>query len=105
LSGQHPKTRRLTSQAKKIRRACYNSSMDYSAHITRDRGTCGGEPVIRGTRVPLRTVLASLAEGARLDEILKDYPTLPEADLRAVIAFAAASAEEDLPTAAIPTLS
>jgi uncharacterized protein (DUF433 family) len=24
---------------------------------------CGGQPVFRGTRVPLRTVLASLAEG------------------------------------------
>ena len=65
----------------------------------------GGEPVIRGTRVTLRTILASLAEGDSQDDLLKDFPTLTEADVRAVIAFAAASAEEDLPLAEIPRAS
>jgi len=59
---------------------------------------CGGETVIRGTRVTLRTVLASLAEGATLDDIAKDFPTVAADDVQAVIAFAAASAEEDFPT-------
>ena len=58
--------------------------------------------MIRGTRVTLRTVLASLAEGDSQDALLKDFPTLTEADVRAVIAFAAASAEEDLPPPEIP---
>jgi uncharacterized protein (DUF433 family) len=71
--------------------------MNYQDRITRDPQICGGEPVIRGTRVTLRTVLASLAEGDLVDDILKDFPTLTTADIRAVIAFAAASAEEDLP--------
>lgn len=76
--------------------------MDYGKHFARDPGTCGGEPVIRGTRVTLRTVLASLAEGASSAEILADFPTLTEDDVRAVIAFAAASAEEDLPVRSAP---
>jgi len=67
--------------------------MDYARYIVRDEKVCGGEPVIRGTRVPLRTVLASLAEGATVEEILKDFPTLTEESVRAVIAFAAASRE------------
>jgi len=71
--------------------------MDYRKHIVRDANICGGEPVIRGTRVTLRTILASLAEGATMEEILADFPTLAEDDVRAVIAFAATSAEEDLP--------
>ena len=79
--------------------------MDYLDRITRDPEICGGEPVIRGTRVPLRTVLASLAEGDSQDALLKDFPTLTEADVRAVIAFAAASAEEDLPLPEIPRAS
>ncbi|MGB5535769.1 MAG: DUF433 domain-containing protein, partial [Thiogranum sp.] len=53
----------------------------------------------------LRTVLASLAEGDSQDALLKDFPTLTEADVRAVIAFAAASAEEDLPLPEIPRAS
>jgi len=59
--------------------------------------------VIKGTRVTLRTILASLAEGATVAEILKDFPTLTEDDVRAVIAFAAASAQEDLPTRPVPS--
>ena len=76
--------------------------MDYHKHIRRDAGICGGEPVIKGTRVTVRTVLASLAEGARVADILKDFPTLKEEDVRAVIAFAATSAEEDLPIPSVP---
>ena len=76
--------------------------MDYDDHIVRDPLVCAGQPVIKGTRVTLRTVLASLAEGATIDEILKDFPTLTETDVRAVIAFAAASTQEDLPLPSAP---
>ena len=78
--------------------------MTYQDRIVRDRAICGGEPVLRGTRVTLRTVLASLAEGATFDEILADFPTLSLDDVRAAIAFAAASAAEDLPTSEVPRL-
>ena len=70
--------------------------------IVRDPQVCGGEPVFKGTRVTLRTVLASLASGDRPDEILTDFPALKAADIQAAIAFAAASAEEDLPVPSVP---
>lgn len=76
--------------------------MDYRDRIVRTPGVCGGEAVLRGTRVLLRTVLASLAEGDTTTEILAAFPTLTEQDIRAVIAFAAASAEEDLPVVGLP---
>jgi uncharacterized protein (DUF433 family) len=76
--------------------------MNYHDHIARDPEICGGEPVIRGTRVTLRTVLASLAEGSEEAEILEDFPALTREDLKAVIAFAATSAEEDLPVPETP---
>ena len=76
--------------------------LDYSLLFERRTDVCGGETVIKGTRVTVRTVLASLAEGASVSEILADFPTLSEAGVRAVIAFAAASAEEDLPVPATP---
>ncbi len=79
--------------------------MDYLERIMRDPDVCGGEPVIRGTRVTLRTILASLAEGDSPEAILRDFPTLTEDDIRAVIAFAAASAEEDLPVPDVPRAS
>ncbi|HEY7117253.1 MAG TPA: DUF433 domain-containing protein [Tepidisphaeraceae bacterium] len=63
--------------------------MDCTIHIIRDPGICGGEPVIRGTRVPLRTILASLADGDGVDEILKGFPTLTAETVRAAIALGA----------------
>jgi len=70
--------------------------------IVRDPKICGGEPVFKGTRVTLRTVLASLAAGNSVEDILADFPSLKRNDVQAAIAFAAASAEEDLPVPAIP---
>jgi uncharacterized protein (DUF433 family) len=78
--------------------------MDYQQHIVRDPKVCGREPVIKGTRVTVRSILASLAEGAKIEEILADFPTLKEADVRAVIAFAAVSTEEDLPVQSVPDI-
>ena len=76
--------------------------MDYHQYIVRDPRICGGEPIIKGTRVTVRTILASLAEGDTVQELLNDFPTLKEADVRAVVAFAAASAEEDLLLQSVP---
>jgi uncharacterized protein (DUF433 family) len=78
------------------------SAMNYQARIVRDPQIVGGEPVLKGTRVTLKTVLASLAEGATTEEILADFPTLTKEDVRAAIAFAAASAQEDLPLVETP---
>jgi uncharacterized protein (DUF433 family) len=78
--------------------------MDYHGFIERNPKICGGEPVLRGTRVTVRTVLATLAEGGTMGEILEDFPSLDEDAVRAVIAFAAASAVEDLPTRGVPAV-
>lgn len=58
--------------------------------------------MIRGTRITLRTVLASLADGDSIEDILKAFPTLSYEAVRAVIAYAASSAEEDLPLPPVP---
>jgi uncharacterized protein (DUF433 family) len=79
-------------------------SMNFRPYITRDPSICGGEPVVTGTRVTVRTVLASLAEGMDTDELLLDFPTLSRDAVRA-IAFAAVSAEEDLPLQATPAVT
>ena len=77
----------------------------FQDYIQQNPKICGGEPVIKGTRVTLRTILASLAEGSTLVEILDDFPSVSDDALRAVIAFAAKSAEEDLPSAGVPDIS
>ncbi len=80
-------------------------NFNYNEFFERRRDLCGGELVVKGTRVTVRTLLASLAEGASVDEVLADFPTVSREAMRAVIAFAAASAEEDLPVPAAPAIA
>jgi uncharacterized protein (DUF433 family) len=76
--------------------------MDSSQLFDQNPNVCGGQPTIRGTRVTLNTVLASLADGDSVEDILRSFPTLTADQVKAVIAFAAASAQEDLPLPGVP---
>ena len=71
--------------------------MDYSQYITVDPKICGGAPVIRGTRVSVRTILASIAEGATADEIHEDFPSLPPEAIPAALAYAVAVTRDNPP--------
>ncbi len=48
---------------------------------------CFGKPCIRGTRIWVSLILDLLAEGISYSEILEDYPSLTEEDIRAAIAY------------------
>src|SRR5216684_1720857 len=50
-----------------------------------------GKPVIRGTRITVELILRKLAEGASEGELLQDYPHLTTEDIRAAVAYGAAS--------------
>jgi uncharacterized protein (DUF433 family) len=63
-----------------------------------------GKPVIRGTRITVELILRKLAEGATEAELLEDYPHLKPEDLRAAIAYGAASvAHEEVVLLGDPT--
>ena len=57
--------------------------------ITTDYDICHGQPVVRGLRYPVWSVLEYLASGMSEAEILADYPDLKAEDLRACQAYAA----------------
>jgi len=80
-----------------------NMGFNYNEYFDRQPDVCGGALVVKGTRVPVRTVLASFAEGSTTEEVLADFPTLTKDSLRAVVAFAAAAAGDDLPVGPSPT--
>lgn len=50
-----------------------------------------GKPVIRGTRITVELILRKLAEGATEVELREDYPHLTTEDIRAAVAYGAAS--------------
>jgi uncharacterized protein (DUF433 family) len=57
--------------------------------ITIDPQQCAGRPCVRSLRIRVKDVLDLLASGASREEILEDYPLLEEADITAVLEYAA----------------
>jgi uncharacterized protein (DUF433 family) len=41
----------------------------------------GGEPIFRGTRVPVATLFSHLEDGHGIDEIIENFPTLDRNDV------------------------
>ena len=49
---------------------------------------CGGQPVIKNTRIPVAVLLEQLAEGESWDAILDGYPELRREDIQATLRYA-----------------
>jgi uncharacterized protein (DUF433 family) len=47
-------------------------------YIKRDPAIMGGEPVIRGTRIPVRTVAGLIEQGESREVMREDFPQVPE---------------------------
>lgn len=64
------------AEARKQVNARIRDLEEAEAAIGRIKGVMGGEPVFKGTRVPVRMIAAMLAQGADEVEILDGYPGL-----------------------------
>ena len=62
--------------------------------ITVDPYIMGGVPCIRDTRIPVATIVAMIAEGMSIKEILDAYPDLEEEDIREALLYAAQAVRE-----------
>ena len=62
--------------------------------IVADVSICGGEPCVKGTRIPVRVVLSHLAGGDTAADLLRDFPGLTDADIRACLEYASYLATE-----------
>ena len=67
------------------------SDIDWRDRIVCDPALRGGEPCIKGTRIPVSILVASLAEMS-IDELLKEYPQLSREDIQAALLFASEAA-------------
>jgi uncharacterized protein (DUF433 family) len=59
-----------------------------SDRIQLEPEVCHGKPVVRGTRVLVSNIIGAMAAGQSHAEILEDYPSIAEADIRACLEFA-----------------
>ena len=68
---------------------------DWHTLLARDPQIMHGQLCAKGTRIPVTTILDSLAEGATRDEILTSYPSLRPEHIEAAIGYAAELAREE----------
>ncbi len=57
-----------------------------------------GEPCIKGTRIPVRIIIGSMADGMEEEEIIKSYPSLCIEDIKAALAYAAEALHTEILT-------
>ena len=62
--------------------------------IVSDVHICGGEPSVKGTRIPGKVVLSHLAAGDTMDDLMKDFQNLTQEDIRACFEYASYLATE-----------
>jgi uncharacterized protein (DUF433 family) len=55
-----------------------------------------GDPCIRGTRIPVGTIIGSLADAMTTAEIREAFPQLTEEDIYAALAYAADVLHQDV---------
>jgi uncharacterized protein (DUF433 family) len=56
--------------------------------INIDKEILGGNPVFKGTRVPVETLFVHLEKGISLDEFLEDFPTVSREQAVAILEIA-----------------
>jgi len=57
--------------------------------ITVDPRVMGGQPCIRGLRIPVSLIVRLVASGKTIKEILEAYPELEEEDVKQALEYAA----------------
>jgi len=64
------------------------SARRLSQSVERDPGRLGGEPVFRGTRVPVKSLFDHLSAGDSLETFLDDFPGVTREQVQAVVELA-----------------
>lgn len=69
---------------------------EFVDRITVDPDVLVGKPVIKGTRIPVYLIVELVANGMTTKEILKEYPRLKEADIKAALLYASKLVESEV---------
>jgi len=72
------------------------SRIQRQEHIKVDPNIHHGDPCIKGTRIPVATIIGSLADGMTPEEIRDAYPQLTLANIQAALAYAADALRQDI---------
>jgi uncharacterized protein (DUF433 family) len=78
-----------------------------SSYITRNPAVCSGQPVIAGTRTPVKSIVGYYKMGMSVEEILEGLPHLSPAQVFAALSYYhdhQAEIEQDIADSRVETL-
>jgi uncharacterized protein (DUF433 family) len=75
-------------------RTYHRSAMPTPDRIVIDPAIAHGKPVIRGTRIPVTTIVGSLAGGMSFEDVQREYDVTAE-DIRAALKFVGDLAQQE----------
>ena len=68
---------------------------DYIQRIVSRTSVRGGEPCIKGTRIPVSVIVSNIAHGLTREDILHEYPQLTDEDVSASLLYAAEAVQQE----------
>jgi uncharacterized protein (DUF433 family) len=68
----------------------------FAESVDKDPGRLGGEPVFRGTRVPVKSLFDHLSSGDSLETFLDDFPGVTREQTKSVLESAGLHLLEDV---------
>jgi uncharacterized protein (DUF433 family) len=77
----------VTGQMEDAVRAMRQRKEEAVGKIVRKRGVAQNQPVVAGTRIPVRAIQSFANAGYSIDQIIKEYPSLTQEDVRAAISY------------------
>ena len=45
-------------------------------YVTRKKGVCGGRSIVRGTRIPVRSLIQWYKQGLTIEDVMREFPQL-----------------------------
>ena len=70
--------------------------IDWREYITIDPDIHHGDPCIKGTRIPVTTIVGSLADGMSARDVIEAFPQVTPEDVQAALAYAADVMRQDV---------
>jgi uncharacterized protein (DUF433 family) len=68
---------------------------EFMARIISHPDLRGGEPCIKGTRIPVSMIVANVAQGLTRQDIIREYPQLRDEDITAALMYASESVHQE----------
>jgi uncharacterized protein (DUF433 family) len=81
---------RYDDDARELANRLYGYLQDRERFIESNPSVMGGEPVISGTRIPVRAIAVRIDGGESIADLREDYPEVPQEAFEAALTYAQA---------------